>query len=188
MSFLLSLCIHQSKTLLKRLFDFDAWFLPGLLPMGGTDGKVQNSPGINKCHDFWACMVLRWPLHLKMRIYLIFSLPLQYHNQVHADGLILKSQLFPAPHFSQKELFPCLSAQPSLLPPPIFCSLLPQMPSCCSQFSFACQFLLPRQKFSSNPAAGRQSPWGDLLFRKLCPQRGGNQAKFLWKTPSILSP
>lgn len=130
--------------------------------MGGTDDKVQNSLAINKSQDFWGCTVLKWHLHLKMKIYLIFNLP---HRQMHAHVLVLKPQLFPAPHFSQEELFHSPSASPlqwSSAPSPICCSPLPQMLFCFSQSSFAYQFLplLPRHKFPCNPASGREWAMG----------------------------
>lgn len=180
-SFLLSLCIHQRKTLSKRAFDFDAWFLPHVLPMGGTNGKVQSSPAINKCQDCWGCTVLQWTLYLKMR-WEIFNLPLQYHKQMHAD--VLKPQLFPAPCFSQEDLFHGLSAQPSSLlwssvPShllfPKCLTVAPNLPLLAS--SFLCSL-------DTNPPViqlqAENQPWNDLLLGKFWLQRGGNQAKLLW--------
>lgn len=122
-------------------------------------------------------------------------LDFQSAAQMHAHVLILKPQLFPAPHFSQKELFHSPPAQPSPLQwssalSPICCSPLPQMPSCFSQSSFAHQFLplLPRLCYPVIQLLAENQPWDDFLFGELCPQKGGNQEKFLWKAPSIPTP
>lgn len=194
MSFLLSLCIHQRKTLSKRPFDFDAWFLPHVLPMGRTNGKVQRS--INKRQDFWGCTVLQWPPIWRWEYtwFLIchFSTTSRCTQMFSTTSRCMQMFLFSNPnsfqlHVSARKIYSTASQLSlphccDLLSPLVCCSPLPQMPSYWSQSSFACQFLslFPGHKFPCNSAAGRELPWNDLLLGKFWLQRGGNQAKLLW--------
>lgn len=121
-------------------FNFEAWFLPGVLQMGGTDDKVQNSPSINKSQDFWGCTFLKWSLHLKMRIYLIFNLlhrcmhtflfsnpnSFQLHTSLRKNSSIARqlslphcSDLLPSLPYA---VLPCLKCLPVSPNPPLLTS------------------------------------------------------------------
>lgn len=88
--------------------------------MGGTDGKVQSSLAVNKSQDFRGCTTSRWPLHLRMIIFLIFTLPLQYHKQMHADAYVLEPLSSSTHHPGRFLPLPLSSALPPAI---IFCPL-----------------------------------------------------------------